>query len=384
MLPYFLKCKKNTESINPKVSATSNGRTITLSKCAICRSRKSKFIKKQEAKGLLSNLGIRAPLSKIPLLGDFEHNSLNYKTNDIINKFLLVADKVMPEMNLRQPGFTYSACGTFTKSKERMQKFKKAGDSRYVYKNESDKACFQHDMVYGDFKDLKKRTAADKGLRDKAFNIAKNLKYDGYQRELPSMFYKFFDKKTKGSGVTLANKSATKSIPQTEQLAEGLYKPIIRTFKKRKVYSAFKDNIWAANLADMPLISKFNKGFKFLLCIIDIYSKYAWFLPLKDKKGVSIVNAFQSILKKSNRKPNKIWVDKGGEFYNRSMKSWLEKNDIEMYLTHNEGKSVVTERFIRTIKNKIYKYIRSISKNVYIDRLDNIAHKCDNRKHKTI
>ena len=134
----------------------------------------------------------------------------------------------------------------------------------------------------------------------------------------------------------------------------------------------------------MPLISKFNKGFKFLLCIIDIYSKYAWFLPLKDKKGVSIVNAFQSILKKSNRKPNKIWVDKGGEFYNRSMKSWLEKNDIEMYLTHNEGKSVVTERFIRTIKNKIYKYIRSISKNVYIDRLDNIANKCDNRKHKTI
>ena len=151
-----------------------------------------------------------------------------------------------------------------------------------------------------------------------------------------------------------------------------------------KVYPAFKENIWAADLADMQLISKFNKGFKFLLCVIDIYSKCAWVVPLKDKKGVSIVNAFQSILKKSNRKPNKIWVDKGGEFCNRSMKSWLEKNDIEMYSTHNEGKSVVAERFIRTIKNKIYKCMTSISKNVYIDKLDDIVHKYNNKKHRTI
>ena len=99
----------------------------------------------------------------------------------------------------------------------------------------------------------------------------------------------------------------------------------------------------------MQLISKFNS----FLCVIDIYSKYAWVVPLKDKKAVSIVNAFQSILKKSNRKPNNMWVDKGDEFYNRSMKSWLENNDIEMYSTHNEGKSVVAERFIRTINNKI-------------------------------
>ena len=149
--------------------------------------------------------------------------------NDIINKFLLAGDKFMPEMHLRQPGFTYSAFGPFTKSK-RIQKFKQAGDSRYIYRNELDKACFQRDMVYGDFKDLKKRTAADKVLRDKAFNIAKDPKYAGYQRGLASMVYKFFDKKTKGSGVTLANKSAIKSIPQNEQLAEELHKPIIRKF----------------------------------------------------------------------------------------------------------------------------------------------------------
>ena len=105
---------------------------------------------------------------------------------------------------------------------------------------------------------------------------------------------------------------------------------------------------------------------------------------LKDKKEISIVNAFQSILKKSNRKPNKIWVDKGSELYKRSMKSWLEKNDIEMYSTHNEGKSVVAERFVRTINNKIYKHMTSISKNVYIDKLDDILNEYNNTKHRTI
>ena len=105
---------------------------------------------------------------------------------------------------------------------------------------------------------------------------------------------------------------------------------------------------------------------------------------MKDKKGVSIVNAFQSILDDSKRKPNKIWVDKGSEFCNRSMKLWLEKNDIEMYSAHNEGKSVVAERFIRTIKNKIYKYMASISKNVYIDKLDDIVNEYNNTYHRTI
>ena len=102
-------------------------------------------------------------------------------------------------------------------------------------------------------------------------------------------------------------------MPQNEQLAEELHKLIIRKFKTRKVSPIFKDNIWVADLGDMQLINKFNKRFRFLLCVIDIFSKYDWVLPLKAKKGVSIVNAFQNILKKSNRKPNKIWVDKGSE-----------------------------------------------------------------------
>ena len=128
-----------------------------------------------------------------------------------------------------------------------------------------------------------------------------------------------------------------------------------------------------ADLADMQLISKFNKGFRFLLGVIDICSKYAWVFLLKDKKGVSIVNAFQKILDDSNRKPNKISVDKGSEFYNNSFKKWLKENDIEMYSIHNEGKSVVAERFIRTLKTKIYKYMTATSKNVYINKLDDIV-----------
>ena len=136
-------------------------------------------------------------------------------------------------------------------------------------------------MGYGDFKDLSRRTVYDKVLRDKAFNIAKNPKYDRYQKGIASMVYKFFDKKTASSG-------------------------------------------------------KFNKGFRFLLCVDDIFSIYAWVVPSKDKIGITITNTFQKMLKESNRKPNKIWVDKGSESYISSFKEWLKDNDIEMYSIHNE------------------------------------------------
>ena len=107
--------------------------------------------------------------------------------NEIVNKFLLAGDKFMSEMHLKQPRFTYSACRPFIKNKEKIQKFKETGDTNYIYKNKLDKACFQHDMAYGNFKDLKRRTFFDKVLRDKAFNIAKKPKYDGYQKGLASM-----------------------------------------------------------------------------------------------------------------------------------------------------------------------------------------------------
>ena len=134
----------------------------------------------------------------------------------------------------------------------------------------------------------------------------------------------------------------------------------------------------------MQLISKFNKGFLLLLWLIDIYSKYAWVVPLKDKKVITITNAFHKILDESGRKSNKIWLDKGSEICNRPKKSWLQSNDIETYSTHNEGKSLVAERFITTLKNKIYKYMTSLSKSVYIDKLDNIVNKYNNTYHRKI
>ena len=133
----------------------------------------------------------------------------------------------------------------------------------------------------------------------------------------------------------------------------------------------------------MQLINKHNKGIRYLLCAIDLFSKYDFVVPLKDKKGTTIVNAFQSILSNSRRKPNKIWVDQGSEFYNTHFKKWLKDNNIEMYSTHNEGKSVVAERFIRTLKNKIYKHITATSKNVYFDALNDTVDKYNNIYHKT-
>ena len=192
-------------------------------------------------------------------------------------------------MHLKQPGFTYSASGLLRKNKERIKKFMQTGNTDFIYKNELEKACFQHDMAYGKSKDLIKITQLDKVLKDKAFKIASNPKYDGYQRGLASMVYKFFDKKSasldksKGSGII---------NEPNYQLANELHKPIIRKFKKRKVYLYFKDSIWGVDLADMQSLSKYNKGIKYLLCAIDLFSKYAWVIPIKNKKGTSIVNAF--------------------------------------------------------------------------------------------
>ena len=178
-------------------------------------------------------------------------------------------------------------------------------------------------MGYGKSKDLAKRSQSDKVLRDKALKIANDPKYDGYQRGLASMVCKFFDKKSSGSGV---------AIEPNYQLANELHRQIIRKFKRRKVYSSFRDNSWGVDLADMQSLSKYNKGIKYLLCAIDLFSKYAWVVPIKDKKGTSIVNAFQKIISEG-RKPNKIWVDQGGEFYNKLFKRFLKIITLK-YIQH--------------------------------------------------
>ena len=168
-------------------------------------------------------------------------------------------------MHLKQPSFTPSACGPFTKNKERIEKFMQTGNTNFIYRNELDKACFQHDMAYGKSQNLAKRTQSEKFSRDKAFKIASDPKYDGYQRGLASMVYNFFDTKSSGSGI---------GHQPNYQIANELHKAIIRKFKKRKVYSSFRDNILGVDLADMQSLSRCNKGIKYLLCAINLFSKY--------------------------------------------------------------------------------------------------------------
>ena len=283
--------------------------------------------------------------------------------NEIVNKFLLGDDKFMPEMHLKQPGFIYSACGLFTKNEERIEKFMQTENTDFIYGNELDKGCFQHVMVYGKWKDLAKRIESDKVLRDKAFKIASDPKYDGYQRGLPSLVYKFFDKKPSGSGA---------SPEPNYQLANELHGQIFITFKRRKVYSSFRNDIWGVDKCQI----------KYLLCAIDLFRKYAWVVPLKSKRGISVVNAFQKII--SKRKPNKVWVEPGGEIYNKLFKMLLKINNIEMYSAYNEGKSVFAERFIKKLENKTFKQMTAVSKNVYFDVLDDIINKYNNTVYRSI
>ena len=185
-----------------------------------------------------------------------------------INKFLLAGDKFMPEMHLRQPQFVYSACGPFTRHKERIKEFKCTGDTRLLYRNELDKACFKRDAAYAKYKDVENRLISDQKLRNSAYDIASNPKYDGYQRGLASMVYKFFDSKVSPlnkntmSGKGNAKHSSLEGAKEANKiLAEELHKPVIKKFNKRKVYSQFKDNICGVDLADMQSLSKTKKRY---------------------------------------------------------------------------------------------------------------------------
>ena len=182
--------------------------------------------------------------------------------NKIMNKFLMAGDKFIPKLHLKQPVFTYSACGPFSRNKERIGKFMQTANTDFTYRNELDKACFQHDMAYGKSKDLTKRAQWDKVLKDKLFKISK---YYGYQKGLPLLVYKFFDENCSGNGL---------AAEPYYQLANELHRQVIRKFKRRKVDSSFRDNIWGIYLADMQSHRKYNRGIKYLLCAIDLSSKY--------------------------------------------------------------------------------------------------------------
>ena len=161
----------------------------------------------------------------------------------------------------------------------------------------------------------------------------------------------------------------------SEQLAEELHKPVIKKFKGKKFYARFKDNIWAVDLAEIELLSSKNKYVKYLLCVIDVFTKYAWVKPFKDKKGKTVLNVFIEIVNESNHKPNKLWADKGKEFYNELMQEWLDNNDILIYSALNEGKSVT---FIKTLKPSISKKMTTNNSKSYLSYLNKLVDQQNN------
>ena len=182
------------------------------------------------------------------------------------------------------------------------------------------------------------------------------------------MVYRFFDKET-GSGISV-----------NAQLAEELHKPVIKKLKRRKIYARLKGNIWSSDLAEMESLSSKNKNVKYLLCVIDVFTKYGFVKPLKDEKGKTVLTAFIKIVNESNRnnKPNKLWIKQGREFYSKLMQEWLDNNDILIYSTHNEGKSVIPERFIKTSKAKIYKKMTANDSRSYLPYLNKLVDQYNN------
>ena len=170
----------------------------------------------------------------------------------------------------------------------------------------------------------------------------------------------------------------------SQQLAEELHKPITRNFRKRRVISKGIDKIWAADLVEMQKYSKWNKGVKYLLMVIDVFSKYGWIVPLKDKKTESVSTAFDEIFKKSKRKPTMLWTDKGSEFISKHFKDFLKKNYIKLYYTENEEKSSIVERWNKTMKNKVWRMFSANNSTVYGDKLDKLVNDYDNTYHSSI
>ena len=173
-----------------------------------------------------------------------------------------------------------------------------------------------------------------------------------------------------------------KKVRWTDELAEELHKPVRRKFQRRRVVVGGVDETWAADLVDMSAFSRDNKGYKFLLSIIDVFSKYGWLIPLKDKKGNTVRDALGSVFKE--RTPNKLWTDKGTEFYNKEVKQLLQKHGIELYSTENEEKSSVVERWNRTMKEKMFKYFSANSTRTYLPVLDDFVRQYNTTKHRSI
>ena len=324
---YCVKCKKRTDTTNEQVTTTKNNRHMKRGTCVVCGTTKTQFIK--------------APAG-----------------GSLLNKFI---NNLPVEMHL--PGHNFKGPGTKLNKRLNPDLTPKKWSKPI---NRVDQAAYHHDIGYLKNPDVKTRNKLDKKMLEELDGIYNPTIREKMERGLVSSL--IGAKARFGMGVNKKKVSA---------LAKELHKSVRRKFERRRVLVSGIDKIWAADLADMKAFFKFNQGFNFLLLVIDIFSKYGWIIPLKNKEGKTVASALKTIFKE--RKPEKMWVDKGKEFYNKDVKEL-----IELYSTENEEKSSVVERWIRTMKEKMWKYFTDNNTNHYVDILPDLVKDYNNTQHSSI
>ena len=324
----------------------------------------------------------------------------------IINQFV---NSLPFELHLVDPIVgKYSACGPGTKHKERIKKFLETKDVTNLYKNDLDKACFLHDSGYSKFKDVEGRRPYDKKLIEDSKKII-NSNLDGFQRGYASMINKFFSKKIGGelsrreintlkkthynplTGYSSMNELHRRTGIPTSKIKEWLetqdtytkHKPIVRKFKRRKVITGGVNHQWQADLVELQEFAKVNDGYRYLLTVIDIFSKYAWAIPIKNKTGNEVTKAFEKIFN-INGGPLAIQSDKGVEFLNKKTQNLFKSKNIKSFVTENETKAQIVERFNRTLKNRMYKYFTANNTRRWIDVIDQLVENYNNSYHRSI
>ena len=356
---YCIYCRKKTKSLDPAYANTTNNRLCLKAKCAQCGKTKSTFLK--QGSGVFNTL-----LNKLPLPEMHLRLPKDVRTEQV------------PGGDFNNTG-TYSFCGPFTKLEKRLQQ-------GYEGVNNLDKACKQHDIAYSQNSDTKNRNVADDILAKLAMDIANNVNEPAYERQQARTVAAVMATKSRFGLGTKPKKQVWFEDQQdfSDALAEELHSGVRRKFQRRRVQVFGVDEIWSADLVEMQDFSKDNDGFRYLLTVIDVMSKYAWAVPLKDKTGNSVTAAFEKIVKESGRKPMKLWVDKGKEFYNKVMDRFLEENKIDRYSSESELKATVVERFNRTLKTIMWKYFTAKNTHKYVNVLDKLVHIYNNSNHSTI
>ena len=419
MLSYCVRQRKRTECVpnSETFVITKNGRNAMRCICAECGITKFRFISKAEmqgsgfdeliVKGLaagakgLYNLGKRGASRAIK--SDYVKDKVKGIGKRYLNRAIdSLADDLSKKISGRGRGLDiHKAIGKLPKPKagwtlpghkytgpyndlERQVKWDR--DTGQIYEiydqptGKTDAIAMQHDVDYSVCADKGGNVKSCKNVADKKMVRALDA-IPWNERQWGHWLARNTINTKQKLGLGVKKKNA-KNLDTWEALANELHKPIKRNFTKRRVIAHNVDDIWCSDLVDMQKLSKWNRGYKYLLMVLDLFSKYGWIVPLKTKTGLEVSKAFESLF--FSNKPKMLWVDKGKEYYNKNVLDLLSKDKIKVYSTENEEKSAVCERWNRTIKDKMYKRFTMQNNTVYVDILPKILASYNNSRHRSI